>query len=128
MKPRASSGGVCMVGRTPYFHSSASTSSRYRYDGRSAAGSTANDFLHGIERCGKPHDAPRPLERVTKRRRRLDRPPDDRFDDLRELGWMCRGEEDTGLIGAFAPFGRDAEIPDGRVRIDQISGALVDAL
>src|SRR5690348_4278625 len=106
MKPRTSSGGVCSVGRTPYFHNSASTSSRYVKTGRSGA----NGVLHSRQSAVEPKNPARPLQRLGERLGPIDRFPDDRLDDFRELRRMRGREED-----ALRPL--DAEIADRGVRI-----------
>src|SRR5215475_11462614 len=121
MNPRASCGGVCSVGRTPYFHNSASTSSRYLNVGRSE--SAANGFSDRAQRGRETHDTFRLFERVDERRGFLDRPADDRLHDFRKLRRMRGREEDARLVhpGALALSTQraDAEISDGRMGIDQ---------
>src|SRR5882724_8724576 len=110
MKERTRTGGVCSVGRTPYFHSSASTSSRYRKVGRSAA----NSFPHGRERGVEAEHLLRLRERMDERRRFFDCPADDGFDDFRKLRRVCGGEENSGLVRSrtltFAAVPADAEV------------------
>src|SRR5215467_3974015 len=65
-------------------------------------------------------------------RRSFDRPPDDRLREFRELRRM-RGRQENARLGhtrptAFSTLRTNAEIADGRVRIDQTPGAIVDVL
>src|SRR5262245_8423827 len=130
MNPRASWGGVCSVGFTPYFHNSASTSSRYLNVGRSE--SAANGFSDRTERRREAQDPFRPLQRVDERHRLLDRPADDRLHDFRKLRGMRGREEDARLIHPCPPAlsaqRADAEVSDGRMGIHQVPGTVVDAL
>src|ERR1043166_7285077 len=113
MNPRARAGGVCSVVKTPYRRHSASTSSRYLYDGLSA-----NSALDRGERRIEFQNLSRLLERLREGRGPIDLPSDDRLDDLRELRRMRRREKDP--LRSF-----DAEIADGGMRIEQIPGAIV---
>src|SRR5262249_57347368 len=57
--------------------------------------SILQDAAHRVERRIDPDDMTRPSECLRQRRRLLNVAPDDRTDDLRELGRVCGREEDS---------------------------------